>query len=455
MSLPGLYPFQDEGVNHLVTRRCVLLADEMGLGKTVQAAVAMGKLFQMGAVRRALIVCPASLCRNWRKEIRAWSPELPVVLYEGGDRHGMLSGGAKILVGSFETIVGDMRIASRNGERFFDCGFDLVVIDEAQRIKEAESQKARVLSKLLAGRRWAISGTPMENSPRDLASILRFLWPNELPDDESLGDSVLIFSLRDRCMLRRTKRQVGLQLPEKVYSRVNIGMNPGQSAEYEQAVTEIQVGVESAQNPTGAMGALLAGLQKLRRLAVISSDGDSSKIDLLEDEIDEIVSSGEKVVVFSSFANLVLPVVAQRLRRYGTLLFTGGMSHDERSLAHERFLHDPSAAVMCASLKAAGVGLTWTVASHVYHLDTWWNPQVLRQAEDRVHRIGQERTVIVKQLIAEGTLEEAIDTLLLSKTEIFELVVEGAPLANLPAHSVKELASLVGLKLPVFSGGAH
>jgi SNF2 family DNA or RNA helicase len=366
----------------------------------------------------------------------------------------MLSGGAKILVGSFETIVSDMRIPSQNGQRFFDLGFDLVVIDEAQRIKEADSQKARVLSKLLAGRRWAISGTPMENSPRDLASILRFLWPNELPDDDSLENSVLIFSLRDGCMLRRTKRRVGLQLPNKIYSRVNIGMNPGQSAEYEQALAEIQSGLESAEDSAGAIGALLAGLQKLRRLAVISSDGDSSKIDLLEDEIDEVVSSDEKVVIFSSFANLVLPVVAQRLHRYGTLLFTGGMSEDDRSVAHERFLHDPTAMVMCASLKAAGVGLTWTVASHVYHLDTWWNPQVLRQAEDRVHRIGQQRTVIIKQLIAEGTIEEAIDLLLSSKTEIFELVVEGAPMANLPPHSVKELASLVGLKMPVFPGGS-
>lgn len=451
MPSPELYPFQQEGVNHLTRRRCVLLADEMGLGKTVQAAVAMGQLFAMGAVRRALIVCPASLCRNWRQEIRKWTPELPVVLYEGGDRHGMLSGGAKVLVGSFETIVGDLRIPTKSGERYFDCGFDLVVLDEAQRIKDSESLKSRVFSKLLGPRRWAISGTPMENHPGELASILRFLWPNELSEPESLLDSVLVLSLRDLSMLRRSKREVGLQLPEKVFARVSVGLGPEQGAEYHRALLDIQGGIEAAKNSTGAYGVILAGLQRLRRLAVISEDGESSKIDLLEEEVGEIVENGEKVVVFSSFANLVLPLVAKRLDRFGSLMFTGSMTNEERANVHQRFLTDPTARVMCASLKAAGVGLTWTVASHVYHLDTWWNPQVMRQAEDRVHRIGQRQTVFIKQLIAEGTLEEAIDALLISKTEIFELVVEGSPMSGIEPHSAKELASLIGLKLPDFS----
>ena len=444
---PQLYPFQAEGVKHLLRRRCVLLADEMGLGKTVQAAVAIDQLFEGNSIRRALIVCPASLSRNWRHEIHQWSPRTPVVLYEGADRYGMLEGNIPVLVGSYETIAGDLRRFTRDGTFHYDIGIDLLVLDEAQRIKDPGSLKSKVFSRLLAPRRWAITGTPLENHPRELASILRFLFPNEFATKEAIDDPALTLSLKDTSIVRRIKSQVGAQLPSKTVSYVPLALSPEQGAEYAQACDEIAQTVRNAVSLASASATLLGGLQTLRRLAVLSSSGDSAKIDFLTEEVEDLAEQGEKIVVFSSFANLVLPTVASRLREYGSLLYTGEMSAEEREVVHNRFLHDPSSRVMCASLKAAGVGLTWTVAAYVYHLDIWWNPQVLRQAEDRVHRIGQKNPVLVKRLISEGTIEEGIRELLAAKEEIFDLVItEKADNPSDPKF-LPQLLSLIGLKM--------
>lgn len=169
-------------------------------------------------------------------------------------------------------------------------------------------------------------------------------------------------------------------------------------------------------------------------------------MDFVADQIEEIVERDEKAVIFSSFPNVALPRLAERLAAFQPLLFTGEMSTDEREMVHRRFLDDPSARVMCASLKAAGVGITWTVASHVYHLDLWWNPQALRQAEDRVHRIGQTEPVLVKRLVAEGTIEDGIKDLLALKEDVFDLVLGTAPDLSRDMGTFEQLLSLIGLK---------
>ncbi len=450
-----LYPFQEEGVRHLLLRRSVLLADEMGLGKTIQAAVALRRLFSQEAIRRVLIVCPASLCRNWRQELRQWCPGAPVVLYEGADRFGLLTGGAPILISSYDTVAADLSAATSRGGCFADLDVDVVILDEAQRIKDPKSVRAAVLAKVMAPRRWAITGTPLENHPRELASILRFLHPNELADDSALNDAVLILSLRDQSLVRRTKETVGLQLPAKTIACVPVPLSPAQAAEYAQKLAEVTQAVSRAGSMASASSALLAGLQSLRRIASVASTGDSSKLDLLEEEIPELVEEGRKVVIFSSFAGLVLPVVAQRLERHGTVLYTGAMTQEEREVVHRRFLEDRHTHIMCASLQAAGVGLTWTVASYVYQFDLWWNPQVLRQAEDRVHRIGQTRPVLVKRLIADGTIEDGIQQLLEAKTRIFEYVIENAKGVAADASSIEGLLSLIGLRLGDLNASAN
>lgn len=442
-----LYPFQEEGVAQLLQRRCVLFGDEMGLGKTVQAAVAIKRLFQQGAIHRVLVVCPSSLCRNWRKELRTWVPEIPAVIYEGGDRHGMLFGNAKILIGSFETVAMDLSCPTCEGKSYCDLGIDVLILDEAHRIKDAKSSKALIFCAVLAARRWALTGTPLENHPSELSSILRFLNPNEFMEEDALQDENLLLKYRDLCLFRRTKQQVGLQLPPKRITTVNIALSPSQAAEYENTLSTLRENLSAVTDLKAMAGILLSGLQALRRIAVIASDGESSKLDLLDEEVAELTERNEKVVVFSTFANLVLPAVQQRLSKYGAVSYTGSMSVEERELSHKQFLEDQNVRVMCASLRAAGVGLTWVVAVNVYHLDLWWNPQAMRQAEDRVHRIGQTQNVLIRRLISEDTIEEGIATLQQVKQDIFDLIINESPTGTEAPTDMNDLLSLIGLKL--------
>ena len=248
-------------------------------------------------------------------------------------------------------------------------------------------------------------------------------------------------------MVRRTKADVGADLPEKSIAYTSVALAPGQAAEYEHSRNRMVNELVSLGDPSELGSTLIAGLQELRRISTISRDGDSGKMDYVADEIEKIAERKEKAVVFSSFAHLALPTLVERLKPYGALAFTGEMSLEARNAAHEEFIENDDCTVMCASLKAAGVGLTWTVASYVYHLDLWWNPQVLRQAEDRVHRIGQRSPVIIKRLIAEQTLDEGLKLLLQAKEELFDFVIDGngdAPSAGL---ALEQLLALVGLKL--------
>jgi SNF2 family DNA or RNA helicase len=417
----------------------------MGLGKTVQAAVAIRNLFDAGAIRRVLIAAPLALTRNWKAELARWAT-LPGVLYEGGSRYGLLEGDAPVLIGSYDTLAGDLAGPTLRGSRFHDVGIDLLILDEAQRIKTPDTIRSHVFAKTLAGRRWAITGTPLENHPRELASILRFLYPNDFGEESHLSDLPRILQFRDAAILRRTKKQVGLELPNKTVSSVTIALSPDQAAEYAQRLRELRNTLMQQSSANTAVIHLLSGLQDLRRITVVSRNGESSKLDFLEAQIESIVEQHEKAVIFSSFANLALPLFHSRLSRFGSLLYTGGMSPVQRENVHQRFVSDPACHVMCASLKAAGVGLTWTVASHVFHTDVWWNPQVLNQADDRVHRIGQRRPVFIRRLLADGTIEQAIDQLLETKEDIFRLVIDEVAPASLAEPTLADLLSLIGLQ---------
>lgn len=449
-----LYPFQREGIRQLIGRPSILLADDMGLGKTVQAAVALRELFEAKSIRRALIVCPTSLSRNWRREIRVWAQGIPAVLYEGADRYGMLEGNAPILIGSYETVADDLRRATRDGRSFCDIGVDLIILDEAQRIKDPTSIRSRVLARVLAGRRWAITGTPIENHPKELNSILRFLFPNEFLDSEDCDDLALMLFQRDRAMIRRTKAEVGIQLPERVTGYTPVQLTPDQAAEYERTLTSVRRSILDATNSSELTASLLGGLQNLRRITTVSTNGSSAKLDLVEEELEVLAERQEKVVIFSSFANIGLDHAVKRLARFRPVRITGSMTQAEREVAHQRFLGDPRCLVMCASLRTAGVGVTWTVARYVYHLDLWWNPQALRQAEDRVHRIGQERQVLIKRLIAENTIDEGIVTLLETKSDIFRFVVDEDLPSSMRQDTLDQLLGLVGTRRDDLTRGA-
>ena len=401
----------------------------MGLGKTAQAAVALAELLDSGSIRRALITCPSSLIFNWEKELWDWA-QLPAPLYRGSDRHGMLEGGARVLISTYETLARDLDAPTRGGEVFADLGIDVFILDEAQFIKDPDS---------------ALTGTPLENRLEDLASILRWLYPNEFCDRGSFSDHQKILKLRDRSLLRRTKDSVGIELPSKTITHIPVALSPSQAAEYDLEAVRLKHMYRGATDPRS--GALLVGLQNMRRVCSIASDGSSAKIDLIADEIESSTAYGRKIVVFSSMPRLIFPELEARIGRGRCTRFIGSMSPEDRLRSHSRFVKDETCSVMCASLKVANVGMTWTVATTVYHLDSWWNPQVMRQADDRVYRIGQTRPVWIKRLYSPLTIEEEIMRLAETKMGVFNLVVDhgGTPIADMDTHAIRRLIELKSL----------
>ena len=301
----SLYPFQEEGVRFLLNHSRSLLADDMGLGKTIQIAAAINRLFTSDSIQRVLIIAPASLIHNWKMELGSWCPNIPVVLYRGPDRYGLLEGHAKIILSSYESITRDLKSETNSGKTYYDIGIDLLVLDEAQKIKSPDSHRSKIISRIIAPWRWAVTGTPLENNPKEFASILRFLDPNEFNNTEDLESLELMLKMRDQYMIRRLKNEVGLQLPDKAVHYLTVEMTPSQSAEYTHVLESINSlivnrhGIETRKSFN-----LLAKLQQLRKISTISSSQESSKIDLLEDELIPLVAEGSKVVLFSSFPHL-------------------------------------------------------------------------------------------------------------------------------------------------------
>lgn len=420
-----LYPFQKEGVTRLVQSQLLILADEMGLGKTVQVISGISELFSSRAIQRVLVVCPASLMYNWKAEFQKWAPATPTILYRGADRYGMLDGRSRVLISSYDTLINDLKRRTNSGDLFVDIGVDLIVLDEGQFIKSPETSRSRVASRVIAPRRWVLSGTPMENHPKEMGSVLRFLCPNEFSADADLLDFGKIFNNRNKYMLRRTKEEVRLDLPKKIVSNTPTSMSPGQESEYVHTQEDIRAKLLASKSLHDVAGVLLGGIQNLRRIATISSEGESGKLDFLDADLEALRSTEDKILMFSSFPGIVIPHLLERFSEFNPVSFTGAMTLTERDNAYEQFINDPQCRMMCASIRAAGVGLTWTVARFVYHVDLWWNPQVLKQAEDRAHRIGQTETVIVKRLLSEDSIDIGISRLLEMKQEIFDCVVEG------------------------------
>jgi len=419
-----LYPYQKLGHNRLINSATLLLADEMGLGKTPQALSAAESLHSSGAIRRTLVVCPASLLVNWKHEACAWAPSLPGVLYRGEDRHGLLGSNAKLLITSYETIASDLWDESRSGELFVDIGIDLLVLDEAQRIKNPDSRPAKVLRKLCAARRWALTGTPLENRPSELGSVLGVLRPNESEYLVSTGGLPEVLRQRDQLMLRRTKKDAALELPPKTVGYIRVEMTAEQRAEYDEVLTSLRERVHDGLHHSESNLSLLATLNQLRLLAASSSSGSSGKLSYLEELLDTILVEPTKAIIFSSFPNKVFPHLEHKLERFGVVQYSGNMSIDDREESHRSFVENPEAQVMLASLRAAGTGLTWTSASHVFHMDLWWNPQALNQAEARAHRIGQVQPVVCQRLVCDSSVDEGIVELLHRKVGVFDTVVE-------------------------------
>jgi superfamily II DNA or RNA helicase len=407
-----------------------LLADDMGLGKTLQTLCAL--------TPPALVVCPASVLFNWAAEIARFRPDLEVSTYHGAGR--ALDERADITLTTYAIM--RMDVAALKARRW-----DTLILDEAQTIKNPDSQVARAAYELPARFRVALTGTPVENRLTDLWSLFHFLHRGFLGGRAEFeeryakpiaeGDRGAATRLRARIkpfVLRRLKREVAKELPPRTDLVLRVTLSDEERALYDgvRAATQKDVleQLASGGNVLAALEALLRLRQAACHRALLPGQraDTSSKLEVLLETLDEALSEGHKALVFSQWTSL-LDLVEPHLTERGVSFTRLDGSTADRGAVVKSFQEDERVSVMLLSLKAGGTGLNLTAADHVFLLDPWWNPAAEDQAADRAHRIGQERPVFVHRLVAENTVEERILGLQEKKRALASVATDGAALA--------------------------
>ena len=434
-----LRPYQRRGVewmHHLCDVGCHgLLADEMGLGKTLQVLSLLAARPLDG--KPVLIVCPASVVPVWREEIAKFFPALAVDVLKTG--HDFTQRPDPVIWLASYTQLRKHRAMLPAVE------FGYAVLDEGQFIKNPDAKITQTCFAVRAQHRIVLTGTPLENRQLDLWSIFRFLLPGLLGSRTSFEAALnanregTLTRLRAQLapfILRRTKREVATELPQKVEMDLICPLTDVQRAEYARICSE---GLERLGDDVGAAMreksfGFLALLTRLRQTCcdpdmlpwLKAPLTDSGKINLLMEKLAEVVASGHKVVIFSQFVMLLNRVREALVKNFPELprYELTGMTLD-RQKPVQGFQTATGAAAMLVSLKAAGTGITLHAADYVFLLDPWWNPAVEAQAVDRVHRIGQKSTVFVYRMVTAGTIEERIQALKASKKDLFDKLIGG------------------------------
>ena len=440
-----LYPYQVEGVAFLASRGRALLADEMGLGKTAQAIAAMAQLVRRGEVRRTLIVCPASLKHQWVREIRQFSglgaEDVGVVAGAREARQAIYAAAPPVLVTSYELARADERELS-------EVAPDLLVLDEAQRIKNWRTRTASVVKGLRSRFAFVLTGTPLENRLDDLYSLMQVVDPHlfgplwrfneEFTTLDAAGRPAgyrNLDRLRSRIapvVLRRRKEEVLSDLPARLVSRLGVPLTPAQQDIHgeaeESAARMIAILKRRPLSPVEEQR-LMRAFQRMRMACDAAGLVDrktrgAPKLDELERLLEEIcLAGGRKVVVFSEWERMQVMAaeVCERLG-VGYVRLHGGVPSSARGRLIDRFREDPECRVFL-STDAGGVGLNLQAASHVVNLDLPWNPAVLAQRIARVHRLGQREAVNVVLLVSEGSFEERLEGTLDGKRALFAAAV--------------------------------
>jgi len=420
------FPYQYQGIAWLFSQKGALLADEMGLGKTMQTITAVRLLFRSGQVRRVLLLCPKPLIPNWQREFALWAEELPVTVLQGdAARRRMLwtMPNLPILVANYELLV-------RDEDVFLDDEaptFDLVVLDEAQRIKNRDSRTSQLAREISRRRSWALTGTPIENRPEELGSLFEFL--EVVPPQNRGGQSMdlrQLSRLSEDYILRRTKDLVMTDLPPRLDRDEYLELNPAQQQAYKTAEKEgvIQLDGMGESITIQHVFELVLRLKQITNFDPLT--GESAKLDRLTADMEEIAASGGKAVLFSQWTKCLDWIKQQldaRLEKCGTLIYHGGVPTKKREPILRRFREDPESHLLLMSYGTGAVGLNLQFAGYVFLFDRWWNPAVEDQAINRAHRIGQKSRVIVTKFICKDTIEERIDRVLQQKRELFRAVL--------------------------------
>ena len=469
-----LRPYQRAGLEwlYLIARLGLgaCLADDMGLGKTIQVLSLLLVLKAEPADRRkpSLLVAPASLLANWVAELARFAPSLKAVVVHPSAMPGQTPGAADL-------ADADLAITSYGylvrAPFLVTTPWRLVVIDEAQAIKNPEAKQTKVVKQLKAAARIALTGTPIENRLGDLWSIFDFANPGLLGSSKQFSSYVKRLSERSQnsygplrelvrpYILRRLKtdRTIIADLPDKTEVKAFCLLTRKQAALYRQAVDDLADALEAVDGME-RKGVVLATLMRLKQICNHPSqwlgdgawaEADSGKFARLRDIIEEIAARQEKALIFTQFKQATGPLakfVGSIFGRPG-LVLDGDTQVRKRSELVSRFQQDDSVAFFVLSLKAGGAGLNLTAASHVIHFDRWWNPAVENQATDRAFRIGQNKNVLVHKFVCRGTAEEKIDQLIETKRQLAGDFLSGGAEMALTEMKDEELLELVALDL--------
>uniref|UniRef100_UPI00266FE4C1 DEAD/DEAH box helicase n=1 Tax=Holdemania filiformis TaxID=61171 RepID=UPI00266FE4C1 len=439
-----------------------ILADDMGIGKTLQMIAVLEDARLQGEGGCSLVVTPASLILNWQAEIRRFAPQLKC-----GCVHGTLKERQDTLAAAddFDVLITSYDYVKRDEALYQPLAFQYLVLDEAQAIKNQRTKSAQAVKQIQARHRFALTGTPIENSLAELWSIFDFLMPGylfsyaqfkenyELPivrydDEERL---TLLKKLVSPFILRRVKQDVLKELPEKTESVLQIEFSEAEKKLYQASLQQIQTQLtQTLDQQTNAGSSKIMILAMLTRLRQICCDpglvfdgygGERSKLSACMELIENAVESGKKILVFSQFTTILDKLRGECEKRgIGTYLLTGATPKQQRFDLMESFNRDKTP-VFLISLKAGGTGLNLTGAEIVIHYDPWWNLSAENQATDRAYRIGQTRNVQVVKLIVEGTVEEKISKLQQQKQQLSQSVIEGSD-GSIAAMSREEILEL-------------
>lgn len=444
-----------------------ILADDMGLGKTLQViSLLLNEQEETEAgdreCHRSLIVCPASLVYNWKKEMERFAPQLSTVIISGlaPERQQLIqqSREGEILITSYDLL-------KRDEEWYEEMVFAIQVIDEAQYIKNPGTQAAKAVKKIQASFKLALTGTPIENRLSELWSIFDYLMPGFLYTYKRFREEMELPIMANRdenrmerlqrmirpFVLRRMKEEVLQDLPEKIEENIFAKLDGEQRRLYDANVQQMKALLEGKSEQEFRMQKIqiLSQLMRLRQIccdpALVYEDyrGESAKLEMCMELLQNAAGSGHKILLFSQFTTM-LERLAGQLKKAGIAYYmlTGSVNKEKRAQMVESFNQD-EVPVFCISLKAGGTGLNLTAADIVIHYDPWWNVAVQNQATDRAHRIGQKNVVTVYKLVSQDTIEEKIIAIQERKKELANQVLDGEGMAE-AAFTREEILSLLG-----------
>lgn len=461
-----LRDYQQIGVKWMLTLASCnfggILADEMGLGKSLQTIKYIEKRIDEDNIRKFMIVVPTSLIYNWENEFKKFAPNLKfIVVNENREKR------EKIITNQeYNIYITTYGLIRQDIQLYQDYNFDTCIIDEAQNIKNVHAETTKAIKNIKASNHFALTGTPIENSILELWSIFDFLMPGFMPNLTKFKhlytvknmeeDETLLSALNKKIspfILRRKKKDVLTELPDKIMNNVLVELNQEQKKLYVSYLEKTKQDIEDTIKKEGFMKSqilILSLLTKLRqicidpKLIIDNYEGTSSKVESLVDIVEQTIRNGHKILLFSQFPS-ALKIVKKELenKKIDSYYLDGSTKSKDRIRLVTEF-NQNEVPVFLISLKAGGTGLNLTSADVVIHLDPWWNPQVENQATDRSHRIGQKNVVEVVKLIAKGTIEEKIVELQAKKQKLSDQVIEGEDrdqiiLSKLTEQEIKDI----------------